>query len=160
MTEPAPSPPPGSAPEVRQFDFWLGEWDVAWGEGKRGANRIEAILNGCVIQENFDGAPGTPLKGMSVSTYDARRKCWRQTWVDDAGNYWAFTGGFQDSRMTLATDDLTAEGKPIKLRMVWYNLAPDELDWNWEKSEDGGLTWTALWQLHYTRRTPREPTHV
>jgi len=52
----------------------------------------------------------------------------------------------------LAADDVTAEGKPIKLRMVWYNIAADELDWNWEKSEDAGQTWAVLWQLHYTRR--------
>ena len=148
-TSPAPT---RSAPEARQFDFWLGRWEVTWGEGKRASNHIQAILNGCVILEEFDGAQDAALKGMSVSAYNPKRRCWQQTWVDDAGNYWAFIGGFQDGQMVLAADDVTAEGKPIKLRMVWYNIAADELDWNWEKSEDAGQTWAVLWQLHYTRR--------
>jgi len=143
---------PCSAPEARQFDFWLGEWEVTWGDGQRGTNRIQSILNGCVLLENFDGNPSIPFRGMSVSTYIPKFGQWRQTWVDDGGNYWAFSGGFDDGRMALATDDVTPEGKPIKLRMVFYNIAADELDWNWEKSEDGGGTWTLLWHLHYTRK--------
>jgi hypothetical protein len=74
--------------------------------------------------------------------------------VDDSGNYWAFTGGFADGRMTLVTDDIV-DGKPVKLRMVWHNIAADTLDWNWERSDDGGETWRVLWAIHY-RRQPRE----
>ena len=51
-----------------QFDFWLGNWDVTWGEDDKGTNRIEKILDGKIIQENFT-APD--LIGMSVSAYDA-----------------------------------------------------------------------------------------
>ena len=51
---------PCSTPEARQFDFWLGEWDVSWGDGQHSTNRVEATLGGCVIQENFDGRPADP----------------------------------------------------------------------------------------------------
>jgi len=147
-----PADDPSHAPEARQFDFWIGEWDVTWGEGERGTNRIESILNDRVILENFDGNPAMPFRGMSVSVYSPQRGCWQQTWVDDTGNYWAFSGGFADRRMTLATDDFVA-GQPVKRRMVWYNIAPDSLDWNWERSDDGGATWKVLWALHYRRRS-------
>jgi hypothetical protein len=158
-TEPAvldmegvPAAPPAGP---RQFDFWLGDWDVTWtdpasGPG-RGRNRVEATLDGHVVQENFDGRPSTPLRGMSVSVYSAAHDLWRQTWVDNTGNYWAFSGRWAEGRMTLGTE-VERDGRPVRLRMVWFNLAPDSLDWHWERSVDGGQTWSVLWALHYTRR--------
>jgi hypothetical protein len=138
-------------PPERQFDFWLGEWDVTWGEDQRGTNRIEKILDGRALQESFDGSPSIPFRGMSLSAYSPQRGLWQQTWVDVEGNYWHFTGGFQDARMILVTDDVI-EGVPVKLRMVWYNITSDELDWNWERSDDDGETWQLRWHLHYRRR--------
>jgi hypothetical protein len=38
---------------VTQFDFWLGEWDCTWAEDGKGSNRVERILDGKIIQENF-----------------------------------------------------------------------------------------------------------
>jgi hypothetical protein len=154
MTDPTTTPPPDPA---RPFDFWLGDWDVAWGDDQRGRNRIEAILDGAVILEQFDGTPGTPLRGMSVSVYHAPSGQWRQAWVDNQGGYWAFTGGFAEGCMVLATDDAARgpdDGRPVRLRMVWHNITPDALDWRWERSDDGGQTWKTLWQLRYTRRGP------
>jgi hypothetical protein len=138
-------------PEARQFDFWLGEWEVTWGEGKRGSNRVQSVLDGKVILENFDGRPAMPFQGMSVSVYNARLGQWQQTWVDNEGNYWAFTGEFKDGRMTLVTEGWK-DGQKVWLRMMFYNLAADSLDWNWERSDDGGQTWAVLWRLHYARR--------
>ena len=72
------------APE-RQMDFWVGEWS---GRGKQRAsptatewketkctNSVRAILDGNVIEENFEGAD---LKGKSVSVYNAVEKKWKQ----------------------------------------------------------------------------------
>lgn len=138
-------------PEARQFDFWLGDWEVTWGEDQRGANRIHPILDGRVILENFDGSPSLQFKGMSVSVYNPNIGRWQQTWVDDTGNYWAFTGGFAGGQMILVADDVV-EGRPVKRRMVWYNIAAGALDWNWERSDDSGATWQVLWTLHYRRK--------
>jgi hypothetical protein len=151
MTLPTDSTAPAAPPQAaRQFDFWLGDWDVSWGD-QRATNSVTAILGGAVIQEQFDGRPSADWQGMSVSVYDPRRAEWRQTWVDSQGNYWAFTGGFADGRMTLSTDDVR-DNRPVKLRMTFYNLAADSLDWSWERSDNGGESWTVLWQLHYERR--------
>ena len=89
-----------SNPE-NQFDFWLGEWSVIWGEDGKGTNHIERILGGKIIQENFI-APD--LHGMSVSSYDPERGLWCQTWVDNNGTYLDFTGKFEDDRMVLSRD--------------------------------------------------------
>lgn len=131
-----------------QFDFWLGTWDVTWGDDGAGTNHVLRIMDGKVIQENFS-APG--LQGMSVSVYDPERQLWCQTWVDNNGSYLDFTGQFADGKMTLVRNAIV-QGAACQQRMVWYNLAPDGFDWNWERSDDGGQTWQVKWQIRYTRR--------
>ena len=107
-----------------------------------------------MIRERFDGYPGAPFRGLSLSVYDAGSEQWRQTWVDTEGNYWAFKGGFVDGRMTLVTE-VEAEGRPVQLRMVFHNIEADELDWKWERSEDGGRSWEVRWHIHYSRKIGR-----
>jgi hypothetical protein len=136
----------GNGPET-QFDFWLGEWDCTWGADGQGSNRVERILDGKIIQENFEG---DDLRGMSISAWDPERMLWRQTWVDSSGSYLDFTGGFRDGRMVL-TRDAIVHGEACQQRMVWYNLTEDEFDWNWERSDDGGITWDLKWQIKYRR---------
>ena len=131
-----------------QFDFWLGEWDVTWGEDGKGKNHILRIMDDKIIQENFS-APD--LIGMSVSSYDAERKLWCQTWVDNNGSYLDFIGRFENEKMILSRDAIV-RGKACKQRMVWFNFEAHQFDWNWERSDDGGQSWRALWAIKYTRK--------
>jgi len=144
-------PLPCSTPEARQFDFWVGEWDLTWGEDGKGKNTITSIYDGCVIQENFDGKPRMQLKGMSVSLYDPKLSKWKQTWVDSDGSYFDLLGEFEDGKMTLVCEK-EMKGKPILLRMVFHNISKNELDWNWERSDDDGGNWELRWHIHYKRR--------
>ena len=130
-----------------QFDFWLGEWECIW-EGGKGSNRIERILEDKVIQENFNGGD---FIGISHSVWDAERKLWCQTWVDNNGIYLDFTGGFRDGQMVLSRDAIV-RGEACKQRMVWYNISEEEFDWNWERSNDDGETWDVKWQIKYKRK--------
>ena len=131
-----------------QFDFWLGEWDCTWGEDGKGTNHVLRIMDDKVIQENFS-APD--LQGMSVSVYDAERKLWCQTWVDNSGSYLDFTGNFENGKMILVRDAVV-RGEACKQRMVWYNIEKSQFDWNWERSDDGGTNWRVLWQIKYKRK--------
>jgi len=137
--------------EAHQFDFWLGEWEAAWGDGERGTNVVRAVLDDAVILENFDGRPGTPLIGMSVSVYHPALGKWQQTWVDNQGGYLDFVGEFATGQMVLQRS-ATRQGQTFWQRMVWYNIEREQFDWNWERSDDGGQTWQVMWQIHYTRR--------
>lgn len=137
-------------PEAQQFDFWVGKWDLEWGDGETGTNVIEKKLDGCVIVEKFDGSPSRPLRGMSVSSYNADLGKWQQTWVDNHGGYLDFVGGYADSRMVLEREAVR-DGRKIRQRMVWYDIEDDSLSWNWERSTDGGDTWELLWQISYRR---------
>lgn len=155
---PAPAdttrPAPCSTPEYRQLDFWVGEWDLAWGENGGGTNTITRTLDGCVIQEEFaDLTPGgSGLRGTSVSTYDAAAGEWKQTWVDNTGSYLDFTGGMSGDTLILARTAISREGQPFQQRMWWGDLERDRLAWHWERSADNGKTWEPLWTIRYTRR--------
>ena len=143
--------PPCTQAESKQFDFWVGEWSLRWGKDGKGVNIITRALNDCVITENFDGTPAIPLKGMSVSTFNARLNKWQQTWVDNQGGYLDFVGEYRDGQMVLQRK-ATVGGKEILQRMVWHNITKDQLDWNWERSDDDGKTWKIVWQINYTRK--------
>ena len=46
--------PPCSAPESHQFDFWLGDWAITYGDTMHATNHVEKMMNGCTVQENFN----------------------------------------------------------------------------------------------------------
>ncbi|HET6462365.1 MAG TPA: hypothetical protein VFH33_01070 [Candidatus Krumholzibacteria bacterium] len=134
-------------PETSQFDFWLGNWDAMSGDQPQGVNRISKRWDRVVVEE----FKGKNLEGHSVSVYDTNTKLWKQTWVDSQGAYLDFTGGFADGKMTLSRS-FVKDGKTIHQRMVWYDITPDAFNWNWERSDDAGKTWTVNWNIRYTRQ--------
>ncbi|MDX6510638.1 MAG: hypothetical protein QOE36_142 [Gaiellaceae bacterium] len=133
---------------ARAFDFWLGEWDAVWSDGAQGSNSVTAELDGRVVVERFDGRPGAELQGMSVSVFDLEADTWRQTWVDNLGNYLDFEGRFSDGAMDLRR---TAPDGTL-WRMRWYDIAHEAFSWSWERSDDAGTNWEPRWQIEYTRR--------
>ncbi|MCB0283603.1 MAG: DUF1579 family protein [Calditrichae bacterium] len=142
---------PCTAPEARQFDFWIGEWIATWSDTAYGTNSISKILGGCVISEQFNGSPASPLVGRSFSVYNSRTGNWQQTWVDNQGAYLEFSGGWQDNKMILSRE-VNLNGKNIIQRMIWYNINKNEFDWDWQRSDDNGNTWKTNWQIHYRRK--------
>jgi hypothetical protein len=130
----------------RQFDFWLGEWDLAWGDGDSGTNSVYLDFGGAVVVENFDGRPSTEFQGMSLSVYDEQAREWRQTWVDSEAAFLTFAGEFVDGEM-----DLRREAPDGLYRMVWFDIERDSFAWRYERSTDGGESWESLWEIGYSR---------
>jgi hypothetical protein len=154
----APAAPPNACvlPEQKQLDFWVGEWDLTWpaakeGQLDHGTNSIRRVLDGCVIEENFSAGSAAHLRGKSVSALDTHSGKWKQTWVDNEGGYLDFTGSWKDGQMVLGRES-SRDGKAIQQRMVFKNITPNELDWSWESSNDGGKTWQVNWPIHYKRK--------
>jgi hypothetical protein len=140
--------------ESHQMDFWLGEWDLTYSQGGQVAhsrNRVTKTLDGCVVLEEFTGAPGVALDGRSVSMYDRTASRWKQTWVDNNGAYLDFAGGSEAGRFVLARQ-VERDGKRIQQRMVFQDIRADRLKWLWQRSDDGGSTWSTLWEIEYRRR--------
>ena len=142
---------PCSGPEYRQFDFWVGEWDVTTPDGKSaGRNSITRPLGTCVIQEHWKGAGG--MSGESYNVYDRASKRWHQTWVDDRGTLLLLDGGLVDSAMVMKSAERTVQGKPRLDRITWRPLSADEVHQVWEISPDSGETWSVLFHGVYKRR--------
>lgn len=150
---------PCSTPEARQLDFWLGEWELTWpaeqmggaqGDLGRGRNSITRLFDDCVIEENFM-TDDASYRGHSVSVYDVSAGVWRQTWVDSAGGYLWLTGGEVDGQMILSTEPVEKEAGVAVNRMVFADVETDSLEWVWQRSDDGGSTWTDLWNISYRR---------
>ncbi len=73
-------PPPCTDEAYRQFDFWLGEWEVSGPNGNlAGHNTIERAENGCLITESWVNTAGGT--GQSLNFYNPDTGLWRQVWV-------------------------------------------------------------------------------
>src|SRR5689334_11647730 len=97
----ASAPAACSAPQYRQFDFWVGNWTVTSRRTGRlaGTNDVTKPYGNCVVMEHWAGARG--LHGSSFNTYDPGRKAWHQTWVDDSGTLLLLDGGLRSGSMVL-----------------------------------------------------------
>jgi hypothetical protein len=132
----------------RQFDFMLGDWNVATAEGKLvGRDHIEKTYGSCVVQEHWTSVDGGT--GGSVSIYDMSRKLWHQTWVDSTGTLVVLEGGLKDGRMVMS-GEMTQAGKRVQDRMSWMPQ-DGKIRQLWETSEDGGKTWRTIFDVYYSR---------
>jgi hypothetical protein len=148
----APPPKPCSTPEHRQFDFWLGRWDVFTADGKKaGANVIEVAHGGCVLIERWQGGDG--FTGTSLNSWDARARVWRQHWVDSQGGLLQLAGGIDGARMVLASEGPHPRrpGVTLRQRIVWMPLSDGAVRQHWEQSEDGGANWTTVFDGRYVK---------
>ncbi|MEP6994915.1 MAG: nuclear transport factor 2 family protein [Acidobacteriota bacterium] len=149
---PAAAAAPCAAPEYRQLDFWAGDWDayeVGKGDQPIARARIDMILDGCALRETYEQADG--LVGQSLTTYDASRKLWHQTWVTNRAQLLAIEGTFQGERLTLQGPRPAADGRPEILRGVWSHQG-DGVRETAHVSADGGATWRPLFDVLFQRR--------
>ncbi|MGH9368170.1 MAG: hypothetical protein ACRD3M_10900 [Thermoanaerobaculia bacterium] len=151
--DPASTPAPGpcSAPENRQFDFWVGDWNVLDPQGQQvGTNDIQSILGGCVVYENWSGGG---LSGKSFNIWDAAAKKWRQSWVDDRGRVLLLEGEFKDGKMVLEGRRPAPQGGTALDRITWNRIGDsNRVRQLWEASRDGGRSWKVLFDGTYVHK--------
>jgi hypothetical protein len=136
---------------ARDFDFWVGEWDVFGPEGSQvGTNSITLLFDGRAIAEHWHGNGG--VEGRSLNAYDAAAGRWHQTWVDSGGDLLLLDGGLVGDAMVL---EGTAPGEtgavPERQRITW-TPGPDGVRQHWESSADDGATWATAFDGRYRRR--------
>lgn len=143
------------APESRQFDFWVGDWDVVAPAGHPtpgkalGHNRIEKVSAGCGLLENWTGASG--VEGKSINGWDAVHQTWRQLWVGGDGTVLELAGGLQGQDMVLRGELPSAKGGVQQQRITYSPLPGGGLTQHWETSDDGGATWATSFLGEYRR---------
>jgi hypothetical protein len=144
--------PCAAAPENRQFDFWVGEWDVQNPKGQpAGTSSVQLILGDCTIFENWTSASGT-YSGKSFNIYNSSLKKWQQFWTDDKGGVLEFTGEYRDGELRYTGESLDQKGNHVLHRLTFFNLAPARVRQLWEQSTDGGKTWTTVFDGLYVRK--------
>lgn len=147
-TSPSPTPPPPGCPseEHRQFDFWVGEWEVFNPEGdKVGENTITKVLDGCALHENWISE--SPFRGNSYNIYDASRGVWHQSWVDNTGTLLRLEGGLKDGAMELAGETQSDKGK--LLNRIRWTQEEEDVRQVWQVSQDDGENWQTIFDGLY-----------
>lgn len=147
------APPGCRTPAHRQFDFWLGEWEVRTpSDQPAGTSRITSILGGCVIHEEWHGKGGSD--GESFNIYNSASGTWHQTWVDNGGLLAQFDGALTpQGAMVLEGPGRTPTGAPARSRMTFTPLPDGAVRQLWEFSTDSGKTWSPAFDGIYRRRT-------
>jgi hypothetical protein len=138
------------AREHRQWDFWLGDWNVYTPDGKlAGINAIASEYGGCVLHERYSTARG--YSGESLNAYDAARKVWHQTWVDTDGALLLLEGGLRGNSMVLEGQTLGQKGEVTRHRITWTPNADGTVRQHWQSSDAKG-EWTTAFDGTYKRR--------
>ena len=145
--EPAPAAKCVAA-AYRQFDFWVGDWDVFdVGSSIPVAHaRIDPILDGCVLREDYQGTDGH--KGQSFTIYDAARKVWHQSWVTNRGELLEIEGKIENGEIILSGEDRAAGSQ---VRGTWKPQNGDVRE-TAVTSTDGGNTWKPWFDLVFRRK--------
>jgi hypothetical protein len=150
--------PCNSDPGYRQFDFWIGEWEVYGLKGqKAGDSKIELILDSCIILENWKSASnfrGRFYSGKSFNRYNISTRQWQQFWVDNLGGSTDYSQGhFENNKMIFQTQPyLFIKDTMAILRLTFYNISPDKVRQQGEISKDNGIMWTTQYDLEYRRK--------
>jgi len=147
-----PTVVPCSAPEHRQFDFWVGRWDVyPTGKDKLVAHSlIESVYGGCGVRENW--MPLSKQPGGSLNIYVPEEKRWEQFWIDSQGSRAIFTGGWNGKAMVI-------QGKwagPL-VRISYTKNADGSVRQFGEQSTDEGKNWAPSFDLTYRPAAASKP---
>lgn len=137
-----PPQTPCTAPEYRQFDFWLGRWNVAPTDAPPDARQalslITAEAGGCAIFEDFRDLD---VRGVSINVFDPVTAAWYETFVDNTGTRLVLRGAFAGNTMILTAPDGGS-------RITWSNLGGTVQQFG-ENSLDAGASWEPAFDLIY-----------
>ena len=147
VAQPGPAPA-CTTPENKQFDFWIGDWEVT--EAASGAHaaqvRVERILDGCVLLEQYQDPGG--LKGQSFTIYDAPRQVWHQSWVTNRGQLLTLEGRLGADGMVLNGKFLSPDHNETLVRGTWKPEGASVRE-TAVTSTDGGKTWKPWFDLMF-----------
>jgi hypothetical protein len=141
------------------FDYLLGDWEFSaeskqYGKfnGRWSAVRLET---GQILDEyRVLGGNDETIHVMStVRSYNSAADRWELIGMDRGGGLLDFgTAHRVGDEMHLEQKFGVAGGRPITLRIRYYNIQSDRFSWSADRSTDDGKTWTADFQRIEARR--------
>ncbi len=145
------------AAERRQFDFWIGNWDVQVNGQTVGENLVELEARGCTLVENWKGGSGNI--GKSLNVYDPAVKKWKQFYVGSGGMVLEVAGEYKDNVMRLEGETVGQNGARVLNILSFHNLPDKTVRQHWQTSSDGGKTWQTVWDAIYVRKKEVKAVH-
>ena len=148
------------------FDFSLGDWNVRHRRlKKRLAGCTEwtefsgRVSNGALlggygnVEDNLLHLPEGPYRAVALRSFDPQRGQWSIWWLD--GRFPGqldvpVVGRFEQGVGTFYADD-TLDGRPIKVRFLWFTATPEQPRWEQAFSADDGATWETNWIMDFFR---------
>lgn len=135
-------------PEARQFDFWIGTWDVHAAGRIAGRNVISKRHQGCLLFEDYTtGNRG--FTGQSFNYWDPASSKWRQTWIDNSGNVTHYEGSLVDGSMVFEGINQGRTGGPTKMRMTFTPNDDGSVRQFIEQWSDEASEWTTSFDGMY-----------
>ncbi|HVW97291.1 MAG TPA: hypothetical protein VHA56_15065 [Mucilaginibacter sp.] len=140
-------------PHNKDFNFWVGEWDV-YQTGTHvlvGRSSITKSDGECTILENFQSLI-PPQSGHSINYFDQTSKTWEQIYSGSGGAHQLYDQGeYKDGRMAFHYKS-SAKGQKFDGHFFFYNLDADTVRQVQDYTTDGGKTYQTSYDLTYIRR--------
>ena len=136
----------------RQFDFWIGEWDVFLTNGgnKVGDNIITKEQNGCLLRENWTSISGNT--GTSTNYVNPETRKWNQIWHGASGNYTYYEGEWQGGAMRFTGTNYDYGKVPEHMRMTFTPNADGSVRQLIELQNALSEEWTVSFDGTYKRK--------
>ena len=145
-------------PKDRQFDFWIGEWNVnlrvkqadnSWQDQIKSKAKIYSINDGRAILELWNDQRTGGIKGFSLRYYNFETERW-DLWLNWPNqNFSALSsmyGNFRHGR----GEFWGGRGDTLS-RFTFSDISPYYLRWDDAFTNDGGKTWRHNWIMEFTR---------
>jgi hypothetical protein len=146
------------APESRQFDFLLGQWEIdvqpkvsgiaaaIHGTPKlAGTWKAWRALDGLAVEDELRvvDASGNPISlSHALRTYSKSEGRWKVQGLDAYRSHFSESSGqLQAGEMRLNGRSLDAEGRPVLTRIRYYDIGANGFRMQQDRSSDEGRTW-------------------
>lgn len=157
-------------PRARDFDFWIGDWDIRQSFRRQDGTWLElpartsvtAALEGCALVERWTGqvmffwegmTEPEPVSGLSVRAYDPTTAQWYIHWMDTRVPRFdqPYVGTFANGRGEFFRRWETPEGNRVG-RVTFHDMTANSVEWALAISSDGRRSWQTIWTMRMHRR--------
>jgi hypothetical protein len=156
----------GASPETRQFDFLIGDWDVAASRYKEDGSPLldykaswsaKYLNEGRMIIDDFKAQlpTGQDISSfVTLRTYSEATHRWELAGLPalQPATITQWHGEWKNGEMLLDAVGTDPAGTPIQNRIRFFNITKGAFDWTSSNSRDEGKTWTKAASLRATRR--------
>lgn len=153
--------PPCYHKELGDIDFLIGDWtieaNVRLADGKweqsSAVSKISPDLSGCLLNERFTGTRADhTFSALAIMGFNSVTGKLQRMWSDsEHGLLIIYEGNRKGNEMSLDTEVLL-DGKKVKLRNSYLEIAKDSFRLESARSVDDGKTWITVMKLEYKRK--------